>query len=226
VLNPALLGRPELWGLLLAVGFFAVWPTADLEVASWFYVPGSGFPLAYHPLLMFLYHGTQAFLDICVVSAVAVLALTRSLTTIAWRRRRRAALMFLYCAILGPGLIVNGVLKEHWGRARPFQVQDFGGPALYSSALIPSDQCKGNCSFVSGHASVGFLMMSLAFMLGKARREWLFAGILCGALVGLGRMMQGRHFLSDIVFCGFLVWYSVLAVEYALRYFEGRNRTS
>ena len=34
---------------------------------------------------------------------------------------------------LGPGLLVNGLIKEHSHRPRPFQTQDFGGTWQFSS---------------------------------------------------------------------------------------------
>ena len=54
----------------------------------------------------------------------------------------------LAALLLGPGWVVNEALKNHWGRARPEQVSDFGGAQRFTPALQPADQCVKNCSFV------------------------------------------------------------------------------
>ena len=34
--------------------------------------------------------------------------------------------------IMGPGILVNSVFKDHWGRARPVTVEQFGGDLVFS----------------------------------------------------------------------------------------------
>jgi len=113
--------------------------------------------------------------------------------------RARIAFLCLSFAV-GPGLIVNLLLKEHWGRARPNDVVDFGGTAQFTPALLPADQCASNCSFVSGDVAVAFAYVAIALLL-PAR--WRGAGVAAALLLGVGiaalRLMQGAHFLSDAV---------------------------
>ena len=46
------------------------------------------------------------------------------------------AWLFLFLGLLvGPGLVVNGILKDHWGRARPAEIIEFGGTAHFSPAF-------------------------------------------------------------------------------------------
>ena len=54
---------------------------------------------------------------------------------------------------LGPGLLVNGLIKEHSHRPRPFQTQDFGGPWQFRPFGDFDGQCTTDCSFVSGETS-------------------------------------------------------------------------
>ena len=54
--------------------------------------------------------------------------------------------------IIGPGLIVNLGLKDHWHRPRPIQTQDFNGPDPFVPWYDDKGGCKKNCSFVSGEA--------------------------------------------------------------------------
>jgi lipid A 4'-phosphatase len=44
---------------------------------------------------------------------------------------RRISIFCLLVFLLGPGLIVNVILKDHWGRPRPRQVDLFGGTMQY-----------------------------------------------------------------------------------------------
>jgi len=112
----------------------------------------------------------------------------------------------LACLLVGPGLLVNVVLKDHWGRARPSQVTEFGGARTFTPALSLSDQCPRNCSFVSGEVSLGFWWLSFAFATaaGRRRRLVVTAALTMGTFMGVLRVGGGGHFLSDAVFAGLL----------------------
>ncbi|MFB3907551.1 MAG: phosphatase PAP2 family protein [Candidatus Eisenbacteria bacterium] len=72
--------------------------------------------------------------------------------------RRSFALLALVLA-LGPGLVVNTALKDHWGRPRPRELREFGGTAAYQGVEDPGTPGKGK-AFPSGHASMGFYFVS------------------------------------------------------------------
>jgi lipid A 4'-phosphatase len=117
----------------------------------------------------------------------------------------RRVIYVLVCLLVGPGLLVNVVLKEHWGRARPSQVTEFGGARTFTPALTISDQCPRNCSFVSGEVSLGFWWLCFAFAARPGRRRYLVAGALAmGTLMGVLRVGAGGHFLSDAIFAALL----------------------
>ena len=109
-----------------------------------------------------------------------------------------------FSLILGPGVLVNSVFKEHWDRARPRQIQEFGGDKQFTPAWVVSNQCDRNCSFTSGHAAAGFAFVVMHFV--ARSRTWLWLGLASGALIGAARIAVGAHFLSDIVFSFFLVY--------------------
>ncbi len=133
----------------------------------------------------------------------------------------RVALYLLAALALGPGLVVHTVFKDHWGRARPRDVIEFGGDRTFTPAFVISDQCDRNCSFVAGHSSMGFYFLALAFLARRRRyRVYLAVGGF-GGLTGLGRIAQGAHFLSDVIFSGLLVF----AVAYVLFYYIFRLKT-
>lgn len=108
------------------------------------------------------------------------------------------------CAVIGPGLVANVGFKDHWGRARPSQIQEFGGAKTFTPPLLRTDQCQSNCSFISGEAAnyftIGFAFAYIAT--GVMRRRLFMLAIAAGSFAGLIRIGGGGHFLSDVVFSG------------------------
>ena len=94
-------------------------------------------------------------------------------------------------------IIINYLLKDNWGRPRPNDTGVFGGDLLFTPWYKISDSCVSNCSFVSGDASVGFLMIVLFFVTKKI--AYCYLAILFGCALGLIRIAEGGHFLSDVI---------------------------
>lgn len=205
---PALRRYLDLALLAVLGALLVAFPAIDLAVSGAFYDPFDGFWLKTHPLARFVFDlvpwVSRAILVGLVVFLVGGALFFRRRS--AFTTRRRAALYLLLVALVGPLLLVNGVFKEHWGRARPSQVAEFGGDKEFSRAAVPTDQCEKNCSFVSGHASVGFYFLAFAFVWPRRRIAWLAAGTGAGLLVGFVRIVQGGHFLSDVVFAGIVMY--------------------
>ncbi len=187
-----------------AVLLFLLVPELDLWFSALFYEAGRGFVHGSAPWAQWFYIGSPILVKLW--AAMLALLLLASL----WRRfaaLRRPALFLLVVLLLGPGLITSA-LKDHWGRARPAQIAEFGGDKRFTPAWVVSDQCEENCSFVSGHASGAFSLMALAWVFARRRRMWLALGALWGGHIGLIRIAQGGHFLSDVVFAGFVVYFT------------------
>jgi lipid A 4'-phosphatase len=185
---------------------FAVFPELDLQVAAWFYEPDTGFHWRGLPPVLASYELFKARRVSWVLIALLAYVIYAFISRKPSLARRNAAFFLLVMIVVGPILLVNTGLKDHWGRARPSQVMQFGGDRLYTPPLHPAAQCDRNCSFVSGHAAAGFALIGLYWT--TRRRRWLIAGIALGSLVGLGRMIQGGHFFSDIVFSFWAVYFS------------------
>lgn len=186
---------------------FLLVPGLDLWASGLFYRTGDGFFLGDWGPVRALYRAVPLIVTAQVVG-IPLLVL------IGWRRRRpiagidlTAGAFLLLTLALGPGVLVNSVLKEHWGRARPSQVVEFGGTQQFTAAPLPAAQCERNCSFVAGHPAVGFALIAYAFLARDPRRRRAIAAgaILFGGLLGVVRLAQGGHFLSDVVFSGLLV---------------------
>ncbi|CAK0757921.1 lipid A 4'-phosphatase [Gammaproteobacteria bacterium] len=198
--------HPVLMAFLVGVVLFLVFPSLDLRISYWFYRPDEGFFWRSHPLVVFIYNVVPWLAAGLVVGYSAVLLGPLVSKKVWLQSRRRSVGYLLLVLLLGPGLMVNTVLKDHWGRARPYQVQFFGGTQQFTPALVPATQCDRNCSFVSGHASLGFYFVAFGFVLRHQRRAWLAIGLVAGTGVGLVRIIQGGHFLGDVIFSFFVVY--------------------
>ena len=131
----------------------------------------------------------------------------------AYRHWRLPLAFVVLGGALGPGLLVNHGFKENWQRSRPYEVQNFGGTQQFTRAGLMTDQCNNNCSFVSGHVSCGFFIVSLMLVDTRRRRIWAGVGLAASALIGFARMADMAHWLSDVLWagpitllCSWLVW--------------------
>lgn len=159
----------------------------------------------------------------------------------------RRGFFCMMLVLLGPGLLVNGVLKPNVQRPRPCQTTEFGGRAdftpvfaigsgLASKTVSQADEtdsrhtastttalvCK---SFPSGHASMGFATLAIPFLLRRRRKLYVLSlglAISWGTLIGISRVVQGRHFPSDVIWAAAIVY--LLAVS--LYYLSGLHRVS
>lgn len=190
-----------------ALVLFLVLPQIDLMVSGLFYTRGGGFVLADWPPVLLVFRAVPwiAWGIVVVVAGASIWLFLFGWPL--WRLDRKALLFITASTILGPGLLANTVLKDHWGRARPSQIQAFGGPHHFTPAPLPAEECARNCSFVSGHAALAFSLVAFAFLLpsGPPRRRAIAASLALGGVVGLVRIAQGGHFLSDVVYAGLLV---------------------
>jgi lipid A 4'-phosphatase len=196
---------------------FLLFPSIDLTVSGWFYKPQQGFFLGKETLFVFLYDIVPITADVLEATFPLILLLGFSPLQRYLATYQKPTVYLSLVLLLGPGLLVNEVLKNHWGRARPAQIITFGGTKVFTAAGIPSNQCKRNCSFVSGHASMGFYFLSLGYLFPRQRRRWLGIGIGLGGLMGLARIAQGAHFISDVVFSFFAVYFVAKLVYYLMK---------
>lgn len=143
---------------------------------------------------------------------------------------RRMGLFLGLMLLIGPGLLVNSAVKAAWGRPRPHQCKEFGGEFSFRPVGDWEPQSFANSSswstapplvelflmgpilqsFPSGHASIAFYMMAPAFLIDPKRRQqrrrWLFAGVAYGVAMGITRVMQGGHFVTDVLWAGIIVY--------------------
>jgi lipid A 4'-phosphatase len=199
---------------LFAALVFSVYPQVDVWVSHVFYANDGIFPANEMWLVKVFYLGTPWAGRVLFVGSIFLLTVAVLMPSRVSRRNWRRASAFVAVVVLGIGLLVHTVLKDGMGRPRPRDVQAFAGPAAFVPVFVPSQFCQTNCSFVSGHAAVGFALMSLGmFGIRRKRQFWLVTGLFVGGLIGLTRVAQGGHFLSDIVFSLIAIWFSHLLIR-------------
>ena len=113
-------------------------PSIDLFFAGLFHDPGNGFPAARDPDVQAI---RKAFIWVGYV-VFAGLLLSVSARHL-WGRylfglTRRSICFIVVFSVLGPGLIVNHVFKDHWDRARPRAIVEFGGEKSFTPRRWPS----------------------------------------------------------------------------------------
>jgi lipid A 4'-phosphatase len=210
------------WGLTLAAGVvagavFLAMPDIDLGAARVFYAANAGFV---GDRLGWVHALRQAFVGLYVGTIALCLA---GLAQV-WRGRPqwlqlgKAQWLFLAaCLAAGPGLVANLVFKDHWGRARPSQIAEFGGSKAFTPPLLIARQCKRNCSFISGEAASTYVTLyAAAAVVPQWSGALIVAGTVAGLATGLVRMSQGGHFLSDVVFAGVFMALTVLALRWLM----------
>jgi len=153
---------------------------------------------------------------------IALLALPGFLAVLGWlilppRRMLisgRAALFLVMTIALGPGLITNVLLKDHWHRSRPIDVQQFAGTDRFTPWWDPRGDCPNNCSFVAGEPSGAFWTLAPAAL---APPQWRLlaygAALAFGAGIGALRIGAGAHFFTDVVFAGVFMYLVVWAMH-------------
>lgn len=190
---------------------FRLAPEIDTGVAGLFYRAGEGFTVITNPLWEWL---RQRLWDVSIL-LFAVSLVAWPLAGLRHRKVLRLSgkvwgfICLLY--FTGPILIVNGILKAHSGRARPANVDLFGGDKHFTLAGDFVDQCNRNCSFVSGEVSAAVALTLVIWLLAELWRAALprwgllylrAIGVFVTVFIVVQRIGTGRHFLSDAYFAG------------------------
>ncbi|MDL2288159.1 phosphatase PAP2 family protein [Oscillospiraceae bacterium OttesenSCG-928-F05] len=154
------------------------------------YVPGH---YAYHTRLSPLVVLLGGLLAVLVVMAAQ--RLPRRLHETAWR-----VALAVFLALLFELFMVN-TLKHVWGRERFIQMRNPAGEFTPWFRVGPPD---GGRSFPSGHtgnAAMIFAAVGLARFPGmkRLRLPLFFAALGWTVFVGIGRMVAGMHFPSDVL---------------------------
>ena len=206
---------------VFVLGVATVWlrsSDADVTLSARFYVPGEGWPTGATQPWKWLYD--YGVIPAWVLALPALFLGVASIFKVSLRRHQRVAWFLVLVMAIGPGLLVNTVFKQNWGRPRPRDVVELGGQRAFLPVWEKGPSPDWGNSFASGHAATAFYIAAPFFLLRRRHRNralvWLAAGLVYGALMGVARIAQGAHFLSDIVWAAGFVWLTCVALFYAL----------
>jgi lipid A 4'-phosphatase len=195
-------------GIVVIVVFAAT--NLDIETVRPFYHAGleDSWPVREHPIWSLFYRSAP-----WITASLAVAGATVFIIGVIRERSRRLrwyGIFVLLCVAIGPGLIINVILKDHWGRPRPRQTVEFGGQYKYVQPLVPSPSHTPRKSFPCGHCSVGYLYAAGWWLWRRSHPRWaavsLALGLSIGTLLGIGRMAAGAHFLSDAIWSALIAY--------------------
>jgi lipid A 4'-phosphatase len=224
-------------GLLIALAIaviaglvFGLYPVLDLEVARYFhgFVDRSHnmFALRIYPPLMKARDIGLWVGSILVAPAVCALIVKLLLPRRKMLISGRATVFLIATMALAPGLLVNVLLKDHWGRPRPIDVTQFGGNQNFVAWWDPRGDCPANCSFVSGDVAGAVWTIAPAALAPPQWRALAYAAALAlGVGMGTIRVMAGAHFPSDVIFAGIFT-FLIIWITYAVIYRWRRTRFS
>jgi len=195
----------------LISALFVCFPEIDLAVSRFFFTPDVGFEAKGTGIERVIYRSVGFLLVVGNIGLVAWWLSARFVSRLRIRFTAKELAFLLLLLTLGPGLIVNGLLKGTWGRARPIDLAQFGGSDRFTAAFVLSDQ-EGR-SFSSGHTAASAYWI-IAVLLIAPRRIWLLGVAIAYSLaVSWMRMAAGGHFLSDVVTSYFTVAVLALALH-------------
>lgn len=182
----------------------------DIALQRPFYFPDKGWPMVKTPFWEFIYKYGIFLGYFLAFGALVVVSLSYwKKALVVWRK---AAFFMLFVMIVGPGVLVNGTFKDHWGRPRPREITEFNGVQPFHKVWVKGDT-KGK-SFPCGHASMGFFMSVPFLFLRKRFKKWAWTffvfGTMYGLLIGYARMIAGGHFASDVLWAAGMVWFTAI----------------
>ncbi len=200
--------RTYFYIIIILIGlclFLTVAPDIDLYTANLFYLGNSQFSLQSSDLLSIVFRKILIPLILIYVLVLPIICKLTQLEKIFFRYKFtfKEILLIWSSLIISILIVVNLILKNLWGRARPGDVVEFGGVEAFTPWYKMSDGCVTNCSFVSGDASVGFSIVILYFI--TRNIIYLYSSLIFGFLLGVIRISAGGHFFSDVVFSGLVI---------------------
>ena len=204
--------------IILVLATIAIAVTgADLKLSTLFCLDGKwpiGDQQPWH--LLYLLGRWPAFV-------LALFGLAAALSGSIYKQRRswiRPGLFLVILLALGPGLIVNTIFKDYWGRPRPREVVQCGGTKEFLHPWQKGIAHNGR-SFPSGHSSGAFYLSAPFFVFRRRKPRaaalWMTGGLVFGILMSVARIAQGGHFLSDTLWAWGMVHLVAVALYYLLR---------
>ncbi|MFK3772844.1 phosphatase PAP2 family protein [Pseudomonas sp. NPDC089406] len=196
----------------------------DMNIADLFFDQTAGQFIGRHSYLLENILHDRVKQGVILFSLLAVAGYIASFfwsKLVSWRRE-------LGCLVLALGLSTAFVtpLKQLTQVQCPWSLTQFGGKETYSKLLEPRPPTdKPGLCWPGGHAATGFCLFALFFALRDRKPRLAKAALglafVAGSVLGLGRMMQGAHFLSHNIWTAVFCWLIGLGCYYLVLYRRG-----
>ncbi len=224
-MNKKILNVPVYVWTLFAITslLFVAFPQIDIFVSSLFYTKEGGFSANGTWYETVLYGSIQTVVATAVMIPILIWIYNLITKKDLLHVNKKVIIYLLLVLALAPGIIVNDIFKDHWGRARPAETTLFGGDKEFTPAFVMSDQ--GGYSFSCGHAAGAFFLLSLALLAKKRRVFWMSLAASYGLAISYVRIAAGGHFFSDTVVSFFIVYITAL-IFYGLFFKEETDEIS
>jgi len=207
--------RSGVWTISFALFMLLVYPASDLDFQLsnlFFDMQQQRFTLRGQPILAdWLHTGIKWVMVGVALTSLAFAILAH------WLVKLKPYQTTLFWIFIGMVLSTSAVaiLKHYSMHGCPWDLTMYGGDLPFFELFQdpPAGAKAGGC-FPAGHASGGFALM--AFYLAFRQSHTRFAGIMLwlGLLMGLGmgvvQVMRGAHFLSHVLWSGWVVWITLL----------------
>jgi membrane-associated PAP2 superfamily phosphatase len=170
------------------------------------------FPLKRHYFLSQWMHTDLKWLMVTI--ALASLVLSAASYKLSKLKAHRKSLLWVFVGMVVATAAVS-ILKHYSQHGCPWDLAMYGGdlPLFELFATQPAGVEAGHC-LPAGHPSGGFALMAFyfAFMHSKPRfaNNMLWLGLVMGLLMGMAQVMRGAHFLSHVLWSGWVVWVVLL----------------
>ncbi|RUM66336.1 MAG: hypothetical protein DSZ06_03435 [Sulfurospirillum sp.] len=207
-----------LFTLVVAL-IFALFPDIDLRISELFFDPKSGFYLKDIQPFAFL-HDEIRWILLVPIAFLLLLTLYQLFFKKRFHTLNPKAIVFIVTfLIVGPGIVSNTIIKDHSTRVRPRNIEYFGANQgkIFTPYYSHEGKCKKNCSFISGHTAAATFFLVFAYLYKSRLLFFLSLGFVI--LMGITRVVQGAHFLSDVIF-SFIINLIILKILYFLFFKE------
>ena len=142
-------------------------------------------------------------------------AVTLIVAAIFVRRFRVRSLYLLAC--LAVVSVVATQLRAVTGMATPLELKAFGGVHDHLLLFQPKPAGYPSHAFPAGHASGGFALLGLYWVLAERRWRGLALGLGVGCWMGFYQVARGEHFLSHTLATAALAWLLCAGLALVLR---------
>jgi len=187
----------------------------DIRIADLFFDRQlQQFTLKNAPFLAgWMHMGMKWLIEAVALSCLGLLLLSYRFASL---KAYRQSFLWVFVGMAASTAAVS-ILKHNSLHGCPWDVALYGGHLpLFGLFETPPLMAKAGHCFPAGHPSAGFALMAFYFAFRHIKPHFssfmLWAGLLIGLWMGAVQMMRGAHFLSHVLWSGWVVWMVLLAL--------------